>query len=93
MVLLYNIRDENGTWTNTLFSLDRIAVSKNGSKVGTVNINFVCAVESGDRWVEAMGVGGARLPGRARLAGLGAEFDPTVVNIPKSAPGRGQDQA
>lgn len=43
----YNIWDENGTWTETLFSLNRIPLSKNGSEVETVNVNSVCAVESG----------------------------------------------
>lgn len=48
---------KNGTWTETLFSLSRIALGKNGSEVGTVNIDSVCAVESGKHGHEAMGWG------------------------------------
>lgn len=60
-------------WTETLFSLIRIELSKNGCEVGTVNMNSVCTAESRERRVEDMR--------RRRLTGLGAEIDPSVNNI------------
>lgn len=67
-----------------LFPLNRIALSKNGSEVGTVNINFLSAVESGKHGGPGYRVGAARLRRRVRLAGLGAKVDPVVNNIPDS---------
>lgn len=54
-------------------------------ELGIVNINSICAVESGKHGDEAIRWGPVRLPRRVRLGWLGAESDPVVNNIQKKA--------